>query len=126
MPAKSPNLTSEQFIGLCRYLLLSQYAILSMHFISTALIFFAAFHGKPMHDADLIILCALFGSFVLTGTKKKFFKGAAYVGGGTTGEVGLSLPARTNYTFWGLWSGLNLMMAIFALFYCAKAAFGGG
>lgn len=123
MAAKNPKLTNEQFIGLCRYLLLSQYAILSMHFISTALFFFAIYRDKPIEDADLILFCALFGSLVLTGTKKKFFQGAAYVGGGTTGEVGLSLPARTNYTFWGLWSGLNLMMAVFALFYCAKTAF---
>lgn len=121
---EKPLLTELQFIRLCRYLLWFHYGVFCILMISSLLVFWVAISGKPAGGADLVLFGALIWTLALTRTKTRFFKGNAFISGGPNGEVGLSLPATTNYTFWGLWCVLELMGSLFALSFSVKALTG--
>jgi len=116
-----PLLTELQYIQLCRCILWFHYGVFCILVISSFLVFLVAVQGKLSGGADMVLFGALIWTLVLTRTKIRFFKGDAFISGGPNGEVGLSLPATTNYTFWGLWCMLELMGSLFALSFGVKA-----
>jgi hypothetical protein len=105
-------------------LLLLHYGIFSIQAASFLLVFWVVLLGKSAGGADLVLLGAMIWSLALIRSKIRFFKGDAFISGGPNGEVGLSLPATTNYKFWGLWCAIELMGSLFALWLGAKALVG--
>ena len=116
-----PLLTEFQFIRLCKYLLWFHYGIVVLHFF-TAFFYASAFLiGLHSSDASTYFILSLVYTLFKTYLRFRFFSRGAYIGVGTAGEVGLSLPATTNYTFWGLWCMFELMMAFIAFSFVVKA-----
>jgi hypothetical protein len=122
--AEKPLLTEVQFIQLCRYLLKFHYGIIAVHFCSLLFYVFIYFNESYSSNASMYLLLALSYSLLNTYIRFRFFSRDGYIGAGTKGEVGLSLPAKTNYIFWTLWCAFELMLALIALIFCAKAALG--
>lgn len=120
--AQNPLLTEIQFIKLCRYLFWFHCGILVLLFLATFFYVFAFSHSSYSSDALMYLILALVYTLFKTYLRFRFFSREAYIGVGTAGEVGLSLPAKTNYIFWGLWCAFEFMMALIALSFCVKAA----
>jgi len=121
-----PLLTETQFVQLCQILLLFHYFIAALHSTSIILLFYATLINHHSSDSIVFLLLALTLTLIKIYLKFRFFSRDAYIGAGVAGEVGLSLPANTNYMFWGLWCAFELMMALIALAICIETVWGLG
>ena len=122
--SKKDLLTKSQYLQICKNLILFQYLIVFLHFLSVGIYMIAVFKQLNSNESLIFVLLASIYSILKTNFRYRFISGESYISAGVSGEVGVELPASTNYLFWSLWCAFELTMALAALILCVKVFIG--